>query len=94
MDDLLDPGTNSHHFFYHWKGLEVNGILFLKSHYFRSDSLIFETSQEMVCDHINGINQLRNKLLSYLPIANFMVRDIHSYDLDAELKKLSSYLEP
>jgi hypothetical protein len=26
--------------------------------------------------------------LSYLPIANFMVRDIHSYDLDAELKKL------
>ncbi len=31
---------------------------------------------------------LRNKLLSYLPIANFMVRDIHSYDLDAELKKI------
>ena len=30
----------------------------------------------------------RNKLLSYLPLANFMVRDIHSYDLDAELKKL------
>lgn len=31
---------------------------------------------------------LRNKLLSYLPLANFMVRDIHSYDLDAELKKI------
>ena len=31
---------------------------------------------------------IRNKLLSYLPLANFMVRDIHSYDLDAELKKI------
>ena len=30
----------------------------------------------------------RNKLLSYLPLANFMVRDIHSYDLDEELKKI------
>ena len=41
-------------------------------------------------NHISNplLTFLRNKLLSYLPIANFMVRDIHSYDLDAELKKL------
>ncbi len=32
---------------------------------------------------------LRNRLLGYLPLANFMVRDIHSYDLDAELKKIT-----
>jgi salicylate hydroxylase len=41
-------------------------------------------------NHISNplLTFLRNKLLSYLPLANFMVRDIHSYDLDAELKKL------
>jgi salicylate hydroxylase len=41
-------------------------------------------------NHISNplLTFLRNKLLSYLPIANFMVRDIHSYDLDAELKKI------
>ena len=41
-------------------------------------------------NHISNplLTLLRNKLLSYLPLANFMVRDIHSYDLDAELKKL------
>ena len=30
---------------------------------------------------------IRNKLLSFLPLADLMVRDIHSYDLDLELKK-------
>ena len=41
-------------------------------------------------NHISNplLTFLRNKLLSYLPLANFMVRDIHSYDLDAELKKI------
>jgi len=41
-------------------------------------------------NHISNplLTLLRNKLLSYLPLANLMVRDIHSYDLDAELKKI------
>ena len=41
-------------------------------------------------NHISNplLTFLRNKLLSYLPLANFIVRDIHSYDLDAELKKI------
>ncbi len=30
---------------------------------------------------------IRNKLLSFLPLADLMVRDIHNYDLDLELKK-------
>ena len=47
-------------------------------------------------NHISNplLTLLRNKLLSFLPLANFMVRDIHNYDLDSEIKKLSSYLEP
>jgi len=41
-------------------------------------------------NHISNplLTFFRNKLLSNLPLANFMVRDIHSYDLDAELKKI------
>ena len=41
-------------------------------------------------NHISNplLTFLRNKLLNYLPLANFTVRDIHSYDLDAELKKI------
>ncbi len=41
-------------------------------------------------NHISNplLTFFRNKLSSYLPLANFMVRDIHSYDLDAELKKI------
>ena len=41
-------------------------------------------------NHISNplLTLLRNKLLSFLPLADFMIRDIHSYDLDAELKKI------
>ena len=52
---------------------------------------IYERSlRQAKLNHISNplLTFLRNKLLSYLPIANFMVRDIHSYDLDAELKKI------
>ena len=30
---------------------------------------------------------IRNKLLSFLPLADLMIRDIHNYDLDLELNK-------
>tara|TARA_B100000886_G_scaffold127019_2_gene85604 strand:+ start:136 stop:1284 length:1149 start_codon:yes stop_codon:yes gene_type:complete len=41
-------------------------------------------------NHISNpiLTFLRNKLLSHLPIADFMVRDIHNYDLDSEIKKI------
>ena len=41
-------------------------------------------------NHISNplLTFFRNKLMSFLPLANFMVRDIHSYDLDAELEKM------
>ncbi len=41
-------------------------------------------------NHISNpyLSFMRNKLLSFLPLADFMVRDIHNYALDKELNKI------